>query len=113
MKRTNTNNVAEYLSMTFILSYFFVHNIFFVLIGITISLYLININYINNLIRPINKRLIIKKLSTESNQNDKLQKSDSSNLNLKKENSTLTLVEEIEELGFIPSINKDNDSNAA
>ena len=113
MKKTNINNVIEYLSATFILSYFFVHNINFVLIGILISFYLINITFINKIIRSINKNLVIKKVSIELNENDNIIKSNSINLESNTEDTKLTLVETIEELGFIPSIDKDDESNAA
>ena len=68
---------------------------------------------INNLKKSINKNLVIKNKSKELNKNDK--KIDSNTINIKstKENKKLTLVEEIEEFGFIPSIDKKNNSNAA
>ena len=113
MKKTKMNQVIEYLSPTFIFSYFFVHNIFLVLIGITFSLYLININMINNFKKSINKNLIIKKESKESNKNDKKINSNTINIKSTKEDKKLTLVEAIEEFGFIPSIDKKNSSNAA
>ena len=49
MKTIKINQVIEYLSPIMVFSYFFIHNIFLVLIGITFSFYLININMINNL----------------------------------------------------------------
>tara|TARA_B100001250_G_scaffold410979_1_gene438553 strand:- start:435 stop:776 length:342 start_codon:yes stop_codon:yes gene_type:complete len=113
MKKTNINKVIEYLSTTLILSYFFVHNIFLVLIGITFSLYLININFINSIIRTINKHLDIKQESIELIKNDKVIKSNSINIKSPKEDAKLTLVETIEELGFIPSIDKNDESKAA
>ena len=42
-----------------------------------------------------------------------LKKSIPININSSKEDYKITLVEEIEELGFIPSLEKNNDSNAA
>ena len=113
MKKSKTTHIIEYLSFTLILSYFFVHNIFLVLIGITFSIYLININYINTLIRSLDKTSISKKVSIELNKNDKLAKSNSIQIDSDKEDKKLTLVETIEELGFIPSIDKNNDSEAA
>ena len=113
MKKIKINQVIEYLSPTLVFSYFFIHNIFLVLIGITFSLYLININMINNLKKSINRNIVIKNESTDSNKNDK--KINSNNINIKstKEDKNLSLVEEIEEFGFIPSIDKKNNSNAA
>ena len=113
MKKSKINHVIEYLSATLILSYFVVHNIFLVLIGVTFSLYLININFINSFIKSINKNLFIKKVSKELNKNDKVIKSNSINVESKKEDTKLTLVETIEELGFIPSIDKNEESRAA
>ena len=61
MKNIKINNLIEYLSINLIISYFIVHNIFLVVIGIRFLLYLININMINNLKSSINKDFIIKK----------------------------------------------------
>lgn len=113
MKKPKINYLLEYLSVTFILSYFFIHNIILVLIGITLSLYLININFLNTYIRSINKTLFIKKPSMELNDIDKVSKSNSNNIELNKEDTKLTLVETIEELGYIPSIDQSDQINAA
>ena len=113
MKKTKINHVIEYLSATLILSYFFIHNIFLVLIGLTFSLYLININFLNSFIRSINKSLVIKKSTIELNKNGKLTKSNSINIESNKNEKKLTLVETIEELGFIPSIDNNEESSAA
>ena len=96
-----------------VFSYFFIHNIFLVLIGITFSLYLININMINNLKKSIYKNLAQKNKSKHLNKNQKKINSNTINLKANKEDKNLTLVEEIEEFGFIPSIDKKNNSNAA
>ena len=113
MKKININQVIEYLSPTLVFSYFFIHNIFLVLIGITFSLYLININMINSIKKYITKNFDIKNESEESNKNDKEKHSHPINIKSSKEETNLTLVEEIEEFGFIPSIDKKNNSNAA
>ena len=113
MKKIKTNHVIEYLSPTLIFSYFFIHNILLVLIGITFSLYLININMINNLKKSIYKNLAVKKESKDLNKNQKKINSNTINLRSTKEDKKLTLVEEIEEFGFIPTIDKKNNSNAA
>ena len=113
MKKFKINQVIEYLSPTLIFSYFFVHKIFLVLIGITFSLYLININMINNLKKSINKNFILKSQSKDSNKNDKEKNSNSTIIKSTKKETKLTLVEEIEEFGFIPSIDKKNNTNAA
>ena len=113
MKKIKINQVIEYLSPILVFSYFFVHNIFLVLIGIMFSLYLININMINNIKKSLNKNFIIKNESKELNKNDKEINSNTINIKSTKKNNKLTLVEEVEEFGFIPSINKKNNTNAA
>ena len=116
MKKNKINKVIEYLSRTLILSYFLIHNIFLVLIGITFSVYLININVINNLKISLFKNLDIKKESKELKKNEKVIESNTINTESTKEdakNRKLTLVDEIEELGFIPSIDKNDNSDAA
>ena len=113
MKKAKINLLIEVFSSTLILSYFFIHNISLVLIGITSSLYLININFIKTIIGVINKNLVNKKECIELNKNDKEIRTNSINIKSTKENNKLTLVETIEELGFIPSIEKNEDNNAA
>ena len=116
MKDTKNNFFVEYLSLLLILSYLFVHNIILVLIGITISLYLINIKFINRIITSINninKNLVIQKLSREFNKIYNKNRISSIDLKSQKEDSKLKLVEAVEELGFIPSNSKDENSNAA
>jgi len=103
----------EFLSLILNLSYIFIHSIYFVLTGVTLSLYLINIKSINSLIRSIIKYLFLNKISKNSNKNNKTIISDTKKIKSNKEDSKLSLVETIEELGFIPSIDKNNDSNAA
>ena len=113
MKKIEINRVVEYLSPTLVFSYFFIHNIFLVFIGITLSFYLININMINNLKKSIFQNLAVKNESKDLNKNDKEVTSNTINIKSTKEDKKLTLVEEIEEFGFIPSIDKKNKSNAA
>ena len=113
MKKIKINKVIEYLSPILVFSYFFIHKIFLVLIGITFSLYLLNINMINNLKKYISKNLIIKIESKDLHKNDKENNSNAINIKSTNEESKLTLVEEIEEFGFIPSIDKKNNTNAA
>ena len=113
MKKTKLNHAIEYLSSTLIVSYYFIHNIFLVLIGITFSLYLININFINRFIKSIHKNLVNNKESIDSNEKDTEVETNPINKQSTKEDTKLTLVEAIEELGFIPSIDKKDESNAA
>ena len=113
MKKFKINKVIEYLSPILVFSYFFIHNILLVLIGITFSLYLININMIINLKESIYKNLAVKNEFKDLNKNDKGIDSNTINIKSTKEDKKLTLVEEIEEFGVIPSIHKKNNSNAA
>ena len=68
---------------------------------------------INNLKKSIYKNLAVKNESKDLNKNDKEVTSNTINIKSTKEDKKLTLVEEIEEFGFIPSIDKKNNSNAA
>ena len=113
MKKTKINLTIEYLSLTLVLSFFYIHNIFLVLIGIIFSFYLININLINRILLSIYKNLIYKKVDNELNINNKEIKTNPIKLNSIKEGNKLTLVETIEELGFIPSLEKSDESNVA
>ncbi len=113
MKTIRINQLIEYLSPIMVFSYFFIHNIFLVLIGMTFSLYLININMINNLKKSIYKNLAVKKEYKDLNKYQKKINSNTINLKSTKEDKKLTLVEEIEEFGFIPSIDRKNNNNAA
>ena len=68
---------------------------------------------INNIRKSINKKLVAEKKYTDLNENDKEKKLNTMNIESIRNHTKLTLVEEIEELGFIPSIDKENDTNAA
>ena len=113
MKKIKLNHLIEYISPILILSYFYIHNIFLVLIGIIFSFYFINIDFILSFIRSMNKNLDIENVSKEFHKNIKDKKSNSFNIKSSKEDSQLTLVEMIEELGFIPSIDKNDDGSVA
>ncbi len=112
MKNNQIDHAIEYLSPIFIISYFFIHNILLVLLGITMSFYLLNINFIMRIIRYINRNTMIKDLSRYLNQNKKKEESDLINIKYSEKDSSITLVDTIEELGFIPSIDKIDDTNA-
>ena len=98
--------LIEYLSLILVLSFFIIHNIYLEFIGIGLALL------------SINKKLIIGITNTKIEINDKkiksnIQKEKSKNLITIKEKPILSLVETIEESGFIPSIDKEKDNNAA
>ena len=98
--------LLEYLSLALVLSFFIIHNIYLEFIGIGLALL------------SINKKLIIGITNTKIEINDKkissnIQKEKSKNSITIKEKPILSLVERIEESGFIPSIDKEKDNNAA
>ena len=98
--------LLEYLSLALVLSFFIIHNIYLELIGIGLALL------------SINKKLIIGITNTKIEINDKkinsnIQKEKSKNSITIKEKPILSLVETIEESGFIPSIDTEKDNNAA
>ena len=68
---------------------------------------------INNLKKSINKNFSLKSESKDSNKNHKENNSNAIIIKSTKKETKLTLVEEIEEFGFIPSIDKKNSTNAA
>ena len=68
---------------------------------------------INNLKKSIYKNLAVKNEAEDINKNEKKINSNTINIKSTKEDKKLTLVEEIEEFGFIPSIDKKNNSNVA
>ena len=113
MKKIKINQVIEYLSPTLVFSYIFIHNIFLVFIGILFSSYLININMFNNLKKSMHKNLVLKNQSKDLYKKNKEINSKPIDIKSTKKDKKLTLVEEIEEFGFIPSIDKKNNTNAA
>ncbi len=113
MKKTKLNHAIEYLSSALVLSYFFIHNIFLVLIGITFSLYLMNINFINRIIKSIHKKIVNNKEYIELTAKDTKIETKPINKKSTKEDTNLTLVETIEELGFIPSLDNNDETNVA
>ena len=106
MKNKFNIYLIEYLSLILVLSFFIIHNIYLELIGIGLAILSINKSAIISIFNPI---IVINDKKIKSNQ----QKETSKNLNTIKEKSILSLVETIEESGFIPSIDKDEDNNAA
>ena len=98
--------LIEYLSLILVLSFFIIHNIYLEFIGIGLALL------------SINKKLIIGITNTKIEINNKkissnIQKEKSKNSITIKEKPILSLVETIEESGFIPSIDTEKDNNAA
>ena len=105
----NNNNLfflIEYLSLSLILSYFFIHNILLVLIGIFYSIYSINRKSINILIRYY-------RIKNNNNNYYTSKIKESKKLELDNEKPSLNLVETVEELGFIPSLENIDEINTS
>ena len=98
--------LVEYLSLALVLSFFIIHNIYLDFIGIGLALLSMKKKLIINI---INTKLFIKHKKIKS----KIEKDKSENLITIKDKPILSLVETIEESGFIPSIDKEKDNNAA
>ena len=108
MKNTN-NSPISYLALILVLSFILLHKIKLVFIGVIISLYTINKNYINNIIKIILGR----KEEEEKIKVEVSNKKEYKEIELNKKDYRLTLVESIEELGFIPSLEKNENSDTA
>tara|TARA_B100000700_G_scaffold191683_1_gene211124 strand:- start:323 stop:517 length:195 start_codon:yes stop_codon:yes gene_type:complete len=63
--------------------------------------------------RVVYKNLWVSKVSSVSNKMDKGKNANSITVKITKEDTKLTLAETIEELGFIPSVNENDDNKAA
>ncbi|MBW3042396.1 hypothetical protein [Prochlorococcus marinus] len=111
MEQKNNLSLFEYMSLALVLSFFVNHNIYLVLIGIIFSLYSLNKKHINKYINiNINKYHESKIIDSEV---DGLSQSNYDNKKIIKQNSDISLVEKIEELGYIPKSDSINDTNAA
>ena len=111
MNKNKIFNLFNFLSPSLIFSYFVIHNIYLVFIGIIISLYLINIKSIDRVIISINNFFI--KVNSEKKFNTKIKviKNKFYNENYIDSNPEQSLVEKIEELGFIPSLDNNDNNN--
>ncbi len=109
MYRIININLLDYLSLILVISFFIFHNIYIVIVGLCLAIYLVNKNYIEILIDSIQKILIMK--------DDKKIRNVSKTSIIKnegiKEDYKFSLVETIEEYGFIPSLEKEDDSKVA
>ena len=112
MKKSKKNYLLDYFPPILILSYFFIHNIFLVIIGTLVSIYIININSINSLLGFILKNLNNKKSTKELNKNNNEFTTESANMKFEEYDTNISLVEIIEEFGFIPSLDKTDDSKS-
>ena len=90
--------IIDLLSLSFVLSFYLFHNIFFVIAGILLSIYAINKKDINHKIDLTTK--IIK-----MNKND-IETIEKEMINNYEEEIDYSLIETVEELGIIPSIKR-------
>ena len=99
----------EYLSLLLVISFVVFHNIFIVLAGIVLSLYIINKKLIDDSLEFI----ISKTKLSKSNKKISSVLKPTLLIDTKKDDSQISLVEAIEEFGFIPSIEKNTKQDAA
>ena len=109
MNKNISTQTMGYLSLLLVISYFILHNIYIVFIGIFIAISIIQIDFIHSLIT-----YYIKKKSNEDKENEvNLIEKGNEKAVSDNEATVISLVETIEESGFIPSIKEDDASNAA
>ena len=109
MNKYKNNKIIEYLSLILVLSFIFIKNIYIVFIGIVIATYQLNQNFLDKfIIKHPTKKAKKENIAIEKTENDKNNKNYSYN-----DNKNLSLVETIEETGFIPSSIDKKDIHAA
>ena len=96
----------KYLSLCLVLSFFLIHKIIPVIIGIFIALYEMNNKNMYDFLELNHNNQ--EEMRAEQQKYDKI-----NNIKLSGESNNLRLAHKIEELGFIPSVNKSDDTNAA
>ena len=99
----------KYISFIFVLSFFAFHNIVLVLIGIIFAIFEINKNYIYSFFSFIRN----KSPNTETKELEEEDRITAIIIKSEKEDIKLSLVEQIEELGFIPSLHKNYDNKSS
>ena len=103
MKSLDIFNLMEFISLSFIISYFFFNNIFYVFTGILLSIILLKKKKINEILIFMKQYSIIEKGNIKLHNSSKDGEND---IKITKNYPEITLVEEVEELGFIPSLDK-------
>ena len=101
--------ILEYISLLLVISFLLLHSIYLVIFGIILSLYLINRNIIHRLINFITHKIINNKRSDIDNSNKK----EIIKTELYTEDSPLSLVDAIEQNGFIPSKRQEDEDTFA
>ena len=109
MNKIKIIDLIEYSSLLLVCSFIIFHNIYLVLTGIIFSLTCINTNFLPTIISSFRKKKSTKeKIPLESLLINKKEDIESN-----KKDSSLKLAETVEQLGFIPSSKKNDDSFAA
>ncbi len=108
MHRNIIINLMESLSLLLVSSFFIFHNIYLVLTGVLIAYLLISKHNIESLMRINKKEIVGNKDETVDHR-----KGEYRMIELENRASSLSLVETIEEYGFIPTANEKDKSNAA
>ena len=109
MIKINKLEMINYLSLILVISYLLFQNIYLVIIGLLLAIFSINILLINSL-----KIIIDKKIKSITKGIKNILKKDEKSFNIESDNTqTPSLVEVIEESGFIPSANNEDESKAA
>ena len=99
MNNYKTPGMIKYISLILVLSYFLLDNIYIVFSGMILSIYTMNEKAIGKILAFAKKS----KLINDENRIDGDKKNTLEIVKPEEEKSKLSLVEEIEELGFIPS----------
>ena len=99
----------EYSSISLVLSFFLLHNIYIVILGILLSTLSINKNRLFKSLTTDTS----KKIDMDSIKDCDSERSESNIISISKVKSELTLVESIEELGYIPSKKDFEEENVA
>ncbi len=108
MYRNININLMESLSLLLVTSFFIFHNIYLVLIGVFLAYLLINKDNLEISVRFKKKKILENKDETIDDRKSEYRMIESEN-----RASTLSLVETIEEYGFIPNANEKDKGNAA
>tara|TARA_B100000579_G_C22608887_1_gene746284 strand:+ start:459 stop:797 length:339 start_codon:yes stop_codon:yes gene_type:complete len=112
MKSNSSFDPFEYLSLLLVISFFLFNNIYIVFLGLILAIYSLNSKKLLRLSNIIVNKL---KLKNHTNKEEiKISKPiDLTNTKSINSDSTLSLVEKIEKSGFIPLLDKNEDSSVA
>ena len=111
MKQNQESIHLDYFSLLLVLSFIIFHNIYIVWAGILLSIYELNRNLVTNLFKnKINTRTIEDKVEDNKDMSREIKKKKETSLN---KDTFISLVETIEEFGYIPSLDKDDNNKAA